>query len=389
MKLLNNKGFVFVETLIVTVFVVTIFMMVYQNIVPNIGEYEKMVSYDDIDSVYASNLMKQVVLRYTDLNYIDTELTTSTYVDISDCSNTLLYKDKDYCEKIKNNLKITNDDRVFITKYDISLFREEAMRNDYFDSGKLSNFRSYINKLSDVESFYTSVSEQNASGKYRLFMTRTVTNSDLSTSLKYVNIGIFLGNYTKYHVGDTITFNPGDGDKEFYVLKNSPSNDSTVTLILASNLTGTVPFNSSGVSAYPDTVISNLNSLTSNWTNVVALTDNDQYISSSNYVISYTGSHARLLNENDIYELLGCSNSKLCFDIGSSFAIELNNNTKFLASNLTNNNGYWLAATNTNNQLLAWSIKNNKIISSDISNITDIGIRPVIIVDKNKLSIGE
>lgn len=389
MKLLNNKGFVFVETLIVTVFVVTIFMMVYQNIVPNIGEYEKMVSYDDIDSVYASNLMKQVVLRYTDLNYIDTKLTTSTYVDISDCSNTLLYKDKDYCEKIKNNLKITDDDRVFITKYDISLFREEAMRNDYFDSGKLSNFRSYINKLSDVESFYTSVSEQNASGKYRLFMTRTVTNSDLSTSLKYVNIGIFLGNYTKYHVGDTITFNPGDGDKEFYVLKNSPSNDSTVTLILASNLTGTVPFNSSGVSAYPDTVISNLNSLTSNWTNVVALTDNDQYISSSNYIISYTGSHARLLNENDIYELLGCSNSKLCFDIGSSFAIELNNNTKFLASNLTNNNGYWLAATNTNNQLLAWSIKNNKIISSDISNITDIGIRPVIIVDKNKLSIGE
>lgn len=386
MKMLNKKGFVFVETLIVTIFVVTIFIMVYQNIVPNIGEYEKMVSYDDIDSVYASNLMKQVVLKYVDLNYIDDKLNTSTYIEISNCSDTLLYKNKDYCEKIKSNLNITDEDHIIITKYDISNFREEVKENDYFDSGKLSNFRSYINKLSNVEPFYTTSSIQNVSGKYRLFMTRTVTNSDLSKSLKYVNIGIFLGNYNKYNAGDIITFNPGDGNRSFYVLKDSSSKESTVTLILANNLQSTVPFNTTGVSGYPDTLIANLDSLTSSWTNVVTLTDANQYISSSGYIISYTGKRARLLEENDIYSLLGCENSKSCFDTSSSFALELNNNIKFLSSNLNGNNGYWMGVANTNNQVLAWTVKNNKIISNEINDAVNIGIRPVIIVEKNKLN---
>ena len=42
MKLLNKKGFALVETLIVTTFVMTIFIFVYQNLVPLIGEYEKI-----------------------------------------------------------------------------------------------------------------------------------------------------------------------------------------------------------------------------------------------------------------------------------------------------------------------------------------------------------
>ena len=56
MKLLNKKGFILVETLIVTLFVLTLFILVYQNLVPSLGEYERMSSYDDVDSVYATNL---------------------------------------------------------------------------------------------------------------------------------------------------------------------------------------------------------------------------------------------------------------------------------------------------------------------------------------------
>ncbi len=381
MKMLNKNGFVFVETLIVTIFVVTLFIMVYQNIVPNIGEYEKMVSYDDVDSVYASNLMKQVILKYADLNYVDEYLNNHTYIDMTNCSNKSLYRDEDYCVKIKNNLSITDEDYVFITKYDITNFREEVKENDFFDSGKLSNFRGYVNQLPNVDSFYNQQGTKNVNGKYRLFMTRTVTNSDLSTSLKYVNIGIFLGTYSKYNVGDIVTFNPGDGDREFYVLKNSSSKDSTVTLILANNLPGTVTFNSTGNVSYPDTLISKLKTLTDGWVNANILTDNDNYVSGNGYTVSYTGGRARLLNDNDIYILLGCETTRICFDINSSFATELNSNIKFLSSNLTTN-GYWMAATNNG---MAWAVKNGKIIPNDISDATNIGIRPVIIVDKNKL----
>ena len=64
MKLLNKKGFILVETLIVTLFVLTLFILVYQNLVPSLGEYERMSSYDDVDSVYANNLFKHSLLRY-------------------------------------------------------------------------------------------------------------------------------------------------------------------------------------------------------------------------------------------------------------------------------------------------------------------------------------
>ena len=51
MKKINNKGFVLAETLIVTVFVMTIFTLLYVNFFPLLGEYAKREFYDDIDSV--------------------------------------------------------------------------------------------------------------------------------------------------------------------------------------------------------------------------------------------------------------------------------------------------------------------------------------------------
>jgi competence protein ComGC len=40
MKRINQKGFVLLETLIVTVFVMSIFVFVYRNSVPMMGQYE-------------------------------------------------------------------------------------------------------------------------------------------------------------------------------------------------------------------------------------------------------------------------------------------------------------------------------------------------------------
>ena len=53
MKLLNKKGFILVETLIVTLFVLTLFILVYQNLVPSLGEYERMSSYENYGKVYS------------------------------------------------------------------------------------------------------------------------------------------------------------------------------------------------------------------------------------------------------------------------------------------------------------------------------------------------
>ena len=126
MKMLNKRGFILAETLVVSLFVVTLFILVYQNLVPSIGDYQTMSAYDDIDSVYASNLFKQSLLRYGNMDYIDSYLSSHTYLNITNCNDTNIYKNTDYCQKIKKSLSILEDDYIFITNYNIHSFREEV-----------------------------------------------------------------------------------------------------------------------------------------------------------------------------------------------------------------------------------------------------------------------
>mgnify|MGYP005606583295 CR=1 FL=1 len=58
---LNSKGFVLVETLIVSVFIAAIFAILYNNFYPLMGEYEKREVYDDIDGKYATYWIKRII----------------------------------------------------------------------------------------------------------------------------------------------------------------------------------------------------------------------------------------------------------------------------------------------------------------------------------------
>lgn len=59
MKKLNTRGFALVETLIVSVFVMGIFILLYTNFYPLIGEYEKREGYDTISAVYKTDILKR------------------------------------------------------------------------------------------------------------------------------------------------------------------------------------------------------------------------------------------------------------------------------------------------------------------------------------------
>ena len=51
MRRKSEKGFMLLETLVVTVFIATLFAFIYQNTIPLFGEYKQRMKYDDIDSV--------------------------------------------------------------------------------------------------------------------------------------------------------------------------------------------------------------------------------------------------------------------------------------------------------------------------------------------------
>ncbi|MBQ6497909.1 MAG: hypothetical protein IJI58_04260 [Bacilli bacterium] len=61
MKKNNNKGFVLAETLVVTVFLMTIFSMIYYYFYPLMGEYEKREVYDDVDDKYSVFWIKRII----------------------------------------------------------------------------------------------------------------------------------------------------------------------------------------------------------------------------------------------------------------------------------------------------------------------------------------
>ena len=61
MKKFSNKGFVLAETIVVAVFMVTIFSALYSNYFPIMGNFEKREFYDDLDSKYTAFWIKYMM----------------------------------------------------------------------------------------------------------------------------------------------------------------------------------------------------------------------------------------------------------------------------------------------------------------------------------------
>jgi len=415
MSNISKKGFVLVETLIVTIFVVTLFLLVYKVTVPSIGEYEQLDVYDDIDSIYSANLLKKVLIRYGDIDKIDADLLEAKnqnkyYLDITDCDSGY-YQNPEYCKTIQNMLfkkNINYQDEKFmilLTKYDITEFRNEVKSDTYFDSGILTNFVNYIDTVGNEESFYSKVVDSNFIGKYRLFLIRNINYGDYELdgdviqgdiAKYYTNIGVYTGGYDKYIAGEKIKFDPGDGEKYFYVLNTSLSTDPTVDVILENNLT-TSKFNVVANSKFePLVALKALDDLTKDWTNVSYLTSH-KYSSpfgcsgnSCNYTTNYSSYRARFLEEHDIQNLLGCGiGSSDCFNPNTGFEFLFDSlpdldekSLNHLISNLTDTDSYWTAMS-VNNDNFAWIITNKGISPKLITDDT-VGIRPVITLYKNK-----
>ena len=86
---LNNKGFVLVETLVVSVFIAAILAVLYNNFYPLMGEYEKREVFDDIDGKYSTYWIKRIIQHDgTNIGAACSEaaLKTSPYYCMFNCS---------------------------------------------------------------------------------------------------------------------------------------------------------------------------------------------------------------------------------------------------------------------------------------------------------------
>lgn len=144
---LNNKGFVLVETLIVSVFIASILAVLYNNFYPLMGEYEKREVFDDIDGKYATYWVKRIIQHDSTVLPANCQLTQLEQgCDLTDLSKGLCYcrfscemvgteSMKAMCHElikktqIKNKVNtaddLTDDEpEIYITTYNLEKFKK-------------------------------------------------------------------------------------------------------------------------------------------------------------------------------------------------------------------------------------------------------------------------
>lgn len=183
MKKLNNKGFLLVETVIVSVFVLTLFVLIYQNSVPMINEYDQRAKYDDIDSIYGLSLIRNLVLMDTNYLFFLKEVNSNGYKEIK-CSD---LEKQTACENITTSLNMTDKNHIYISKWDVSeLAKNNELSNDFLD------YVLYVKKQNQPEETkYRIISSRTSSYVQENFDDTTKEFSQKTiTEYHYANLGI-------------------------------------------------------------------------------------------------------------------------------------------------------------------------------------------------------
>lgn len=132
---MNNKGFILVETLVVTIFVMFIFTLLYNNAVPLLGTYNTLSYYNDIDVTYDLYHIKKMLLK--DSNY--SNIIENNYKVIT-CD---LLDDQNYCNYLYEFLNI---DEVIYLKNE----NKEELKSNNNISNSIKDYLDYINIDTDI-----------------------------------------------------------------------------------------------------------------------------------------------------------------------------------------------------------------------------------------------
>lgn len=140
MKKLNNKGFVLVETLVVSVFLMTIFSILYNNFYPLIGEYDRREAFDDLDGKYAAYWVKRMI-QNDGYNLDISSLMASSYAEFN-CDNFNTPTSQETCKTLIKRLQVN---KAYIIQYNTSKFKNEV---ENLHPGSYSNgIKDYVNYL--------------------------------------------------------------------------------------------------------------------------------------------------------------------------------------------------------------------------------------------------
>ena len=131
----NKKGFVLTETLVVTVFLVTISTFIYVSIIPLMGRYEDLIERErDLDIVYKLHNFRKLIIEFADEDVIVNGGFNSNIT----CDNLNSEGYIAYCKKMLEQIDLVNYRLIYVDNIhnhlengDIASVDEEIGTNEF------------------------------------------------------------------------------------------------------------------------------------------------------------------------------------------------------------------------------------------------------------------
>jgi hypothetical protein len=142
----NKSGFILVETLIVSVFIVTTLIFLYVQFQKIETSYSTTFKYNTTDNLYKVYNIRKYLLEGLNIgsnyqNVVSTFLSSDDqYLNLTSCPSTVISDNRDYCLSLFQKLDIKT---VLFTREDLTDLKAD-LNNLYFISEDLKAFIRYI-----------------------------------------------------------------------------------------------------------------------------------------------------------------------------------------------------------------------------------------------------
>ncbi len=158
------------ESLIVSVFVMALFTVLYTNVFPLIGQYERRENYDDIDSKYAAHWVRKMILDKGNSVALKNSIAQHGYSVLTSCDSTF-FQDVTYCMNLREKMNI---DQMVITSYNLTDVKEPMKSSGTF-SIEFQDYLDYLPNYAtdlDKQAYYRVIIEvDHGSYNYKTFGT--------------------------------------------------------------------------------------------------------------------------------------------------------------------------------------------------------------------------
>ena len=133
MKKKSSKGFMLVETLIVTIFVSSILIFLLIQFTNLSNNYDKTYDYNKVEDINSlKNIIYYIENDQNAFSYIQSTVTYNNYLNITNCD---IFAEKEYCEKL---FELENIKKIIVStnKVNYDLFKKHDEK-----------FKIFVNKI--------------------------------------------------------------------------------------------------------------------------------------------------------------------------------------------------------------------------------------------------